>query len=49
MQSLLYSIKYTNSIEPEDIRKNLKMKKVLQFVQALEENPILTKSQICKK
>jgi DNA-binding MarR family transcriptional regulator len=25
------------------------MKKVLQFVQALEENPNLTKSQICKK
>jgi hypothetical protein len=49
MQSLLNSIKYTYSIEPQNIRKNLKMKNVLQFVQALEENPSLTKNPICKK
>jgi DNA-directed RNA polymerase specialized sigma subunit len=49
MQSLLNSIKYTSSIEPDDIRKNLKMKTVLRFVQAKEENPNLTKDQICKK
>jgi hypothetical protein len=49
MQDLLNSIKYTSSIEPEDIRKNLKMKKVLQFVKSMEENPNLNKNQICKK
>jgi len=49
MQSLLNSIKYTSSIEPQDIGKNLKMKKVLRFVQTLEENPNLTKNQICQK
>ena len=36
-------------MEPEDIRKNMQMKKVLQFVQAKEENPSLNKTQICKK
>jgi Zn-dependent peptidase ImmA (M78 family) len=55
MQSLLNSIKYTSSIEPEDIRKNLKMKTVLKFGEELEKDPKndngkrLTKSQICKK
>jgi len=29
MQSLLNSIKYTSSIEPEDIKKNLKMKIII--------------------
>jgi hypothetical protein len=39
----------------EDIRKNLKMKKVLKFVEEFEKDPKndnrkrLTKSQICKK
>jgi hypothetical protein len=42
-------------IEPEDIRKNFKMKTVLKFVEELEKDPKddnckrLTKSQICKK
>ncbi len=33
---------------PDDIRKNMLMKKVLVFVQAKEEHPELTKPQLCK-
>ncbi len=48
MQDQLNSIKYTSTIVPDDIRKNMLMKKVLVFVQAKEEHPELTKPQICK-
>lgn len=48
MQEQLNSIKYTSTIVPDDIRKNMLMKKVLVFVQAKEEHPELTKPQICK-
>ncbi len=33
---------------PDDIRKNMLMKKVLEFVEAKEENPELTKPQLSK-
>jgi len=33
---------------PDDIRKNMLMKKVLVFIQAKEEHPELTKPQLCK-
>jgi hypothetical protein len=51
MQSLLNSIKYTSkfSIESENIRENLKIKNVLQFLQALEQNPNLTKIKFVRK
>ncbi len=42
------SIKYTSTIVPDDIRKNMLMKKVLVFVQAKEEHLELTKPQLCK-
>ncbi len=42
MQDQLNSIKYTSTIVPDDIRKNMLMKKVLVFVQAKEEHPELT-------
>ena len=48
MQDQLNSIKYTSTIVPDDIRKNMLMKKVLVFVQAKEEHPELTKTQLCK-
>ena len=48
MQDQLNSIKYTNTIVPDDVRKNMLMKKVLVFVQAKEEHPELTKPQLCK-
>jgi hypothetical protein len=49
MQDQLNSIKYTSTIIPDDIRKNmLNMQKVLVFVQAKEEHPELTKPQLCK-
>ncbi len=48
MQDQLNSIKYTSTIVPDDIRKNMLMKKVLVFVQAKEEHPELTKPQLCK-
>ncbi len=48
MQDQLNSIKYTSTIVPDDIRKNMLMKKVLAFVQAKEEHPELTKPQLCK-
>ncbi len=48
MQDQLNSIKYTSTIVPDDIRKNMLMKKVLVFVQAKEEYPELTKPQLCK-
>jgi hypothetical protein len=47
MQDQLNSIKYTSTIAPDDIRKNMLMKKVLVFVQAKEEYPELTKPQLC--
>jgi hypothetical protein len=34
MQDQLNGIKYTSTIVPDDIRKNMFMKKVLVFVQA---------------
>ncbi len=48
MQDQLNSIKYTSTIVPDDIRKNMLMKNVLVFVQAKEEHPELTKPQLCK-
>lgn len=48
MQDQLKSLKYTNTIVPDDIRKNMLMKKVLVFIQAKEEHPELTKPQLCK-
>jgi DNA-binding transcriptional regulator of glucitol operon len=48
MQDQLNSIKYTCTIAPDDIRKNMLMKKVLVFVQA-KEHPELTKPQLCMK
>ncbi len=48
MQDQLNSIRYTSTIVPDDIRKNMLMKKVLVFVQAKEEHPELTKPQLCK-
>ncbi len=48
MQDQLNSIKYTSTIVPDDIRKNMLMKKVLVFVQAKKEHPELTKPQLCK-
>ncbi len=48
MQDQLNSIKYTSTIVPDDIRKNMLMKKVLVFVQAKEEHRELTKSQLSK-
>jgi hypothetical protein len=48
MQDQLNSIKYTGTIIPDDIRKNMLMKKVLVFVQAKEEHPKLAKPQLCK-
>src|SRR6266487_6220242 len=48
MQDQLNSIKYTSTIGPDDIRKNMLMKKVLVFVQAKEKHPELTKPQLCK-
>ncbi len=48
MQDQLNGIKYTSTIVPDDIRKNMFMKKVLVFVQAKEEHPELTKPQLCK-
>ncbi len=47
MQDQLNSIKYTSTIVPDDIRKNVLMKMVLVFVQA-KEHPELTKPQLCK-
>jgi hypothetical protein len=47
MQDQLNSIKYRSTIVPDDIRKNMIMKKVLVFVQAKEEHPELTKPQLC--
>ncbi len=35
-------------IVPVDKRKNMLMKKVLVFIQAKEEHPVLTKPQLCK-
>jgi hypothetical protein len=37
-----------SKIMPDDIRKNMLMKKVLIFVQAKEDHPELTKPQLCK-
>ncbi len=48
MQDQLNSIKYTNTITSDDIRRNMLMKKVLVFVQVKEEYPALTKPQPCK-
>jgi hypothetical protein len=48
MQDQLNSIKYTSTVVPEDIRKNMLMKKVLVFVQAKEEHPDLIKPQLCE-
>ncbi len=48
MQDQLNSVKYTSTIVPDDIRKNMLMKKVLLFVQAKEEHPELTKPQLCE-
>jgi hypothetical protein len=48
MQDQLNSIKYTSTIVPDDIRKNMSMKKVLVFVQAKEEHPELSKPKLCK-
>ena len=48
MQDQLNSIKYTSTIVPDDLRKNMLMKKVLVFVQAKEEHPELTKQHLCK-
>ncbi len=48
MQHQLNSIKYTSTIVPHDLRKNMLMKKVLAFVQAKEEHPELKKPQLCK-
>jgi hypothetical protein len=48
MQDQLNSIKYTSTIVPNVIRKNMLMEKVLVFVQAKEEHPELTKPQPCK-
>jgi hypothetical protein len=33
---------------PDDIRKNILMKRILLFAQAKEEHPELTKLQLCK-
>jgi AraC-like DNA-binding protein len=48
MQDQLNSIKYTSTIVPDDIRKNMLMKKALVFVQAKEEHPELSIAQLCK-
>jgi hypothetical protein len=48
MQDQLSIIKYTSTIEPDDIGKNMLMKKVLVFVQAKEEHLELIKPQLCK-
>ena len=42
------SVKYTSTIVPDDIRKNMLMKKVLVFVQTKEEHPELTKPKLCE-
>ncbi len=41
-------IKYTSTIVPDDIRKNMLMKKVLVFVQEKGKHPELTKPQLLK-
>ncbi len=48
MQDQLNSIKCTSTIVPDDIRKNMLMKKVLVFVQEKGKHPELTKPQLCK-
>ncbi len=48
MQDQFNSIKCMSKIMPDDIRKNMLMKKVLIFVQAKEDHPELTKPQLCK-
>ncbi len=48
MQDQFNSIKCMSKIMPDDIRKNMLMKKVFIFVQAKEDHPELTKSQLCK-
>ncbi len=48
MQDRLNSIMYTSTIVPDNIRKNMLMKKVLAFVHPKEEHPELTKPQLCK-
>jgi hypothetical protein len=48
MQDQLNSIKYSSTLVPDDIRKNMLMKKVLVFVQAKEDHPELTKPQLYK-
>ncbi len=48
MQDQLNSIKYTSTIVPDDIRKNMLMIKVLVVVQEKGKHPELTKPQLLK-
>ena len=48
MLDQLNSIKSKSTIVPDDIRKNMLMKKVLVFVQTKKEHPKLTKPKLCE-